>query len=389
VSHRHLRRRCAPAQAAAVLAFAVAALAAAVGHPVAAAGAHGRSRPAASAVHLGSRRHAPSAPTTSAYQGILPPSAFLAFGSGFAHSASAASFVAHSADVTAFAPWGFALLADGAAAERGGGPVAPLVAAAHRAGRAVIPLFTNAFENDAILVNPAAEAAAIANLVAIVRIDGLDGVNIDFEGLNPVDRLPLDRFVARVASRLHPLGRIVTVSVGPQWASEPAAYRVYDYRALGQAADRVVLMTYDEHCNPGAPGPVAGLPWVRRVVDYALSQMPAAKIYLGLADYGYDWYGASAPTVTASQALAVAAAVGAPIRWSALQGEAYFTYTGSGGATHVVWFEDGASEAIRIRLAESAHLGGLALWQLGGEDPGTWRAIAAYHPAAPIATSLR
>lgn len=323
------------------------------------------------------------------YASILPAHSFLAFGSGFARTSSAASFLHHTADVTAFAPWGFALFTNGSAVERGGGAVAPVVAAAHRAGRAVLPLFTNAYGNDSILRNAGARAAALRSLVSIVKTDGLDGVNIDFEGLNPVDRTPLVRFVQAVSAALHPLGRIVTVSVGPEWAAERAQYKVYDYAGLARAADRIVIMTYDQHSNPGGPGPVAGLPWVRAALAYAVSQIPAAKVYLGLADYGYDWYGSSAPTLTAAQAIALAARVGATIRWSNRQGEAYFAYTSASGASHIVWFEDGASEALRIRLAEADHIGGVALWQLGGEDPGTWRWLARYDPAAPSPGALQ
>ena len=34
---------------------------------------------------------------------------------------------------------------------------------------------------------------------------------------------------------------------------------------------------------------VAPLESVRRVLDYAVSEIPADKIYMGLPNYGYDW----------------------------------------------------------------------------------------------------
>ena len=53
---------------------------------------------------------------------------------------------------------------------------------------------------------------------------------------------------------------------------------VYDYAALGRAADRVRVMAYDEHnCFTGR-GPVSSLPWVRQVVAYTLENIPASKV---------------------------------------------------------------------------------------------------------------
>lgn len=50
-------------------------------------------------------------------------------------------------------------------------------------------------------------------------------------------------------------------------------------------------MTYDEHYPGGSPGPIASIGWVNNVVKYATTVIPKEKIYLGLAAYGYDWWG--------------------------------------------------------------------------------------------------
>jgi spore germination protein len=172
----------------------------------------------------------------------------------------------------------------------------------------------------------------------------------------------------------------VLVAVGPEWAGESPQWAVYDLHALGQVADRVLLMTYDEHANPGAPGPVAGLGWVSSALRYAMTQVSPARLLLGIADYGYDWSPGQAATVTAAQALALARQMGAAVAWDAVAQEPHFTYL-QGTVRHTVWFEDGASAALKIALAQRDGLGGIALWQLGGEGPGFWNRIAAYRPA--------
>jgi spore germination protein len=323
----------------------------------------------------------PQPPRVAAAVVRFPAHAFVAYGTGFSGSASYRSFVRHVRQITVYAPWGFALTATGDAVERGGGAVAPVVAFAHAHGRLVMPLFTNAWTNDMVLVDPAVRSLALASLVRTVERYRLDGAVIDFEGLGRVDTAPLTTFVADAARRLHALGKPVLVAVGPQWEGESPAYAVYDYAALGRVADRVLLMTYDQHSNPGGPGPVAALPWVVGAVQEALATVPRDKVLLGIADYGYDWYGSAATTVTAAQALALARAEGVRVAWSGEDAEPNFWYV-AGGLWHRVWFEDGRSVALRLALAARAGLGGVALWQLGGEGPGFWAAMARYRPAA-------
>lgn len=56
---------------------------------------------------------------------------------------------------------------------------------------------------------------------------------------------------------------------------------------------------------------------------------------------------------------------------------------------HRVRFEDGTAEALRVRLAGADKIGGAALRQLGGEEPGGWRWLPGYDPAAPSPGALR
>ena len=48
-------------------------------------------------------------------------------------------------------------------------------------------------------------------------------------------------------------------------------------------------MTYELGYTGGPPMAVAPLDKVRQVVDYALTEIPAEKLFLGVPVYGYDW----------------------------------------------------------------------------------------------------
>jgi len=289
-------------------------------------------------------------------------------------SGSLQSLDANYKDINAIAPLWFGIHANGAVEHNSGGSLATIVNAAHSLGRKVYVLVTN-MGQDTILVNAGVRQTAVANLVSAVVSNHLDGVNIDFEGIDGNDAQGLVDFVSAVHAQLAPHGIATTVAVGPRASSSlPLGDEsdAYSYAALGKVSDYVVLMTYDEHCPPGGPGAVAGLPWVKSVVNYAVTQIPASKILLGIAAYGYDWAQAGTPTVTASQAIAEIDAGNVQLGWSNTQAEPYYT-----SASHDVWFEDSYSAVPKFQLVRQLGLGGIALWYLGAEDSLFWPTVQA------------
>ena len=59
---------------------------------------------------------------------------------------------------------------------------------------------------------------------------------------------------------------------------------------LGTLYGLAAIMTYEWGWQAGPPSPTAPLPFVRRVLDYAIaSNIPANNIVMGLTNYGYNW----------------------------------------------------------------------------------------------------
>lgn len=285
---------------------------------------------------------------------------------------SAASLQAHAADLSAIAPLWFGIHSDGSVQHRSGGSLQSIVSAAHRLGRKVFVLVTN-MAQDRILVDPSIRQVAVQNLVRAVETNHLDGVNIDFENIDGTDAQGLVDFVAAVHRALAPQGLVTSVAVGPRAQSILPVGDMsdaYDYAALGRVSDYVVVMTYDEHGPGTAAGPIAAIGWVRTIARYAATQIPPGKILLGIAAYGYDFAQPGTPTITAQQAITAANQQGVQISWSNLYGEPHYSAPG-----HNVWFEDSYSAALKFRLVRQMGLGGIALWYLGAEDSGFWKAV--------------
>jgi spore germination protein YaaH len=262
----------------------------------------------------------------------------------------------------------------------------------HARGIQVVPMVT---ESDGmlafgrVLASPAHRASLVRALISIASNPGYAGLDLDFEqmALDPRhNRGPADQiaaqypaFVAQACAALHAIHRSCQVTAMPRTTSAHVYWRgrlatwVYDYGALGRAADRLQVMAYDDHSTvSGAVGPVAPLPWVGQVIAYTRSQTPLDRVELGLAAYGYDWSSAGEGTsLTARQAAQLAVQVGARVRWSARQGEDSFTYTQS-GSRHTVWFENATADGDRAAMAAADGFAGVAIWAAGDEDPGVW-----------------
>jgi spore germination protein YaaH len=245
------------------------------------------------------------------------------------------------------------------------------LAAAHAAGRPASLLVSN-FDDGLgdfsprlgarLLRSPERRAAVAAAVAAEVRSRGWDGATVDLEALDVRDRAGLVAFVGAVRAALP---GDLTVDVDVPAATDPRdpGLAPFDLPALAAAADRVVVMAYDQHYIGGRPGPVAGLGWFRRSVRTALSGVPAARLRVGVAGYGYRWRRdgrTSAVTVRAARRLA-----GRRARWDATQAE----WTARLADGSVLWWSDARSVRARTAVARDAGAAGIALWRLGAADP--------------------
>lgn len=211
----------------------------------------------------------------------------------------------------------------------------------------------------------------IRNLLEVMEEKGYQGVDIDFEYILAEDRDAFTAFVQDVTAAMRGNGYRTSVALAPKTSSEQKGllYEGKDYRALGEAADHVLLMTYEWGYTYGPPMAVAPLNQVRRVVEYALTQIPTEKIDLGIPNYGYDWPlpyvkgTTKAATINNVQAVRIAVENGAEIRFDDVAESPYFTYT-ENGVEHEVWFEDVRSLLAKFELIKEYGLRGCGYWQI-------------------------
>jgi spore germination protein YaaH len=299
-----------------------------------------------------------------------------------------ATVLAHRRDFTEVSPWMYGLASNGqidaqyppAQAASTNAQIARLRAA----GLQVVPTLANITAGRwsyqpvaAILHDPARRRQQVAAIVALVSQHHYAGIDIDYENLHAGDRGVFTAFATELARALHARHKILSVAVFAKTSDAGYAPRnvAQDYAAIGRVADQVRVMAYDYHWATSAPGPVAPIGWVRAVLRYAKSQIPASRIVLGVGLYGYDWSGGHGAALSWLGAFRLSSRYHVRPRYDPASQEPWFGYTDAAGHQHVVWFENRASAQAKFGAAMGAQIGGAFLWMFGYEDAGTWTAL--------------
>lgn len=237
-----------------------------------------------------------------------------------------------------------------------------------------------------VLNDQAVQDRVIGETVETIRRKRYGGLDVDFEYVPAEDKYRLAEFIQRLRDNLNPMGYEVFAALAAKASADQPGILVegHDYRAVGAAADGVLLMTYEWGYRYGPPMAIAPIGNVRQVLDYAVTEMPPGKIFLGVPNYGYDWPlpfrqgETEARSISNVEAVALAAENGAEIRYDSASQAPNFYYT-KDGAAHVVWFDDAKSIRAKLELAAEYGLRGAGYWNLMRPFPENWSVLNALY----------
>ena len=274
----------------------------------------------------------------------------------------------------------------------------------------VLPVLENRVEEvirsdwvDNILISEELRRQNVAAIVDFVVSRGYDGIDLDYRGIDPALRPEFTAFVTDLAGQLHGQGKRLTVNVEPPTRVAPDRWDTgaYDWRALGQVADRLKI--------PAPTDPRAYEPGgdMEALLQYAVGEVNRYKIELAFSTACRDYAGDQVILRSYDEALALACRIahqGGPqpllvgqtmtldlpslresggIQWDEEVQAYWFTYRDDAGQEHIVWLEDAASLAPKLEWATRFHLRGVALRSPTGhgDDPRLWEVLTAFREA--------
>lgn len=234
-----------------------------------------------------------------------------------------------------------------------------------------------------ILTDEKIQNVLLDNIIATSKQYNFLDIHFDMEFLPPESRENYNNFLRKAKNRLSAQGLLMSTALAPKTSAtqEGEWYEAHDYKAHGEIANFVVIMTYEWGYSGGPPMPVSPIGPVRKVIDYALSEMPPSKIMMGQNLYGYDWTlpfvqgGQYAKALSPQQAIRIASDNNVKIDYDYDAQAPHFNYTDKDGKEHEVWFEDARSIQAKFNLVKELGLRGVSYWKLGLSFPQNWLLI--------------
>jgi len=294
-------------------------------------------------------------------------------------------------------------------------PISVPLTAMRNAGLTIIPTITDGTSElvlAKLLANPTSRTQVVNAITNLVTTNNYDGIDLDFEGFAFVDKNTTWNstkpnwiaFIKELSSALKAKNKLLSVTTPYVYnpAEAQKGYFVYAWADIAAYIDRLSIMTYDYSISRA--GPLGPLAWTEKTIKYAISVMPASKVYVGIPGYGRDWVtkvegicpvevakvvkvGAKAATFLLRDAAALSQSYGVFPKYDEAFGEVNFTYnkvysglTAAGlattcTATRTAWYQDARSFTSRIGFVSKYRLGGVALWTFGMEDMAGSQAI--------------
>lgn len=223
----------------------------------------------------------------------------------------------------------------------------------------------------------------IENILENLKAKNYYGLDVDFEYVLPEDREKYVEFIKKLTTRLNKEGFPVIVALAPKISSnqEGLLYEAHDYPALGDIANKVLLMTYEWGYTYGPAMAVSPVDKVREVLDYAVTEIDPKKIIMGMPNYGYDFIipyvqgKSKAESLSNVGAVELAKKVKSQIEFDETSQAPYFIYYDSDGKQHKVWFEDARSIEDKLKLYDEYNFDGVAFWNIMKYFPQSWLVI--------------
>ncbi len=215
---------------------------------------------------------------------------------------------------------------------------------------------------------------------------GYDGIDLDFESLDPKFEQSYSDFMLKLSKELHARGKKLSICAGNYAAmyDEHSGQKPFHApKVMADACDMVRVMCYDMYyCY--IPNMVAGpnttYPWSRRAMEAWTKYIPPEKLFMGLPSYGNDYdmtVGGKGEQVSPGGPAEKDIAPGSPIekRWMWYEKVNLYRYTAKDGHPHLRYATDAMSTNALLDVVDDLGLPGISIWHYQLMTPEMWQTV--------------
>ena len=232
-------------------------------------------------------------------------------------------------------------------------------------------------DNARLLNTTSSRNRIIQTLIEQALAYGIDGLNVDLEGLPSSAGSGYIQFIRELSVECRKNGLILSVDnyVPSAWTTH------YQRDKQAEVIDYLVIMAYDEHYNGSEAGSTASFPFVENGIANTIAQgVPADRIICAVPFYSRIWHGdrssVSSETISMPNMQAYIAEHELTPVWEDDIAQNYVEYTDEEGTLNRIWVEDASSLQAKIDVIRNYSLAGVAGWKLGMETSDVWSILA-------------
>ena len=253
-----------------------------------------------------------------------------------------------------------------------------------------LSVFMDGEDLKSLLASDAGRAQAVEQIVGELTVDyraigrnPYSGVTIDFEGLRSAQRADFTAFLTELDQELEALDKALYVCVSPILAEGyDQSYSGYDYAAIGDLADKLILMAYDydtrdmrdfvgsTYYRTAATAPIDQVYLGLKILT---DRVDADKVLLGFSSKCTAWQidgegnlVSGTPVYPSVETVVKRLAqANTEAGWSNTYQQPYAIYTTEDGSRYFLWYQDSQSVQSALRVAKLLGVNGVSLWRLG------------------------
>lgn len=237
---------------------------------------------------------------------------------------------------------------------------------------ALINNFSSDVNTEILMAKTSTRRKLIEALMAEVERYGLDGINLDFEGIKEEAGVHYIQFIRELSIPCRMKGIVLSIDNYVPTSGN----QFYNRKEQGIVADYVIIMGYDEHYAGGEAGSVASINFVENGIKDTLAQVPKDKVINAIPFYTRVWTeGTDGETKSSSMGIAGAkewvSENDVKLCWQEELGQYYGELQSEEGLKRV-WLEEERSIGLKMNLIKQYDLAGVACWKLGFEPAELW-----------------